>query len=128
MLARIRLLFVVISGLAVASIGTPPLYGQIHGVPASVTSMGFGGSHSRTPGIAASVTSLGPNGFGGGRGRFGNFNGFFGIGTGSPIFARGRRHFRHNFFAGTVPVYGIPYTQVVVVPQDDVADDERQDD
>jgi hypothetical protein len=127
MLARFRLLFVVVSGLALASVGAPAVSGQIHGVPASVTSMGFGGSHSRTPGVAASVTSLGPNGFRGGRTRFGNFNGFFGTGTRSPIFARGRRHFRNNFFAGTVPFYGIPYTQVVVVPQDDLADDEQDD-
>jgi hypothetical protein len=62
---------------------------------------------------------------GGGHARLGNFNAFFGTGTGSPIFARGRRHFRHNFFAGTVPVYAVPYTQVVVVQPDDVADDEQ---
>ncbi|HXE92012.1 MAG TPA: hypothetical protein VNK82_13730 [Terriglobales bacterium] len=39
---------------------------QIHGVPASVTSMGTGAT-SFTPGIPASVTSLGPAGFTGGR-------------------------------------------------------------
>src|SRR5690242_716279 len=38
---------------------------QIRGVPASVTSYGFGGSRSATPGPPASVTSLGPNGFAG---------------------------------------------------------------
>lgn len=38
------------------------MFGQIHGVPASVTSMGLG--RSNTPGIPASVTSLGPNGYG----------------------------------------------------------------
>ena len=38
-----------------------PAFGQIRGVPASVTS--FGPGRSDTPGIAASVTSLGPRGF-----------------------------------------------------------------
>ena len=40
-----------------------PLYPQVHGVPASVTSFGFGGNISAAPGVPASVTSLGPNGF-----------------------------------------------------------------
>lgn len=40
-----------------------PLYCQVHGVPASVTSFGFGGNISSAPGVPASVTSLGPNGF-----------------------------------------------------------------
>jgi hypothetical protein len=127
MRAHIRLLFLAVAGLTFVSVGTPTLYGQIHGVPSSVTSMGFGGSHSRTPGVAASVTSLGPNGLSGGRAQFGNFSGFFGTGTGSLNFTRGRHHFRHNFFPGAVPVYGIPYTQVIVVQPDDVADDDQDD-
>jgi hypothetical protein len=101
------------------------LQGQIHGVPASVTSLGFGGSHSFTPGVAASVTSLGPNGFGGGHARFGNCcsNAFFERGAQSPVVGRGH-HFRGNFFGGGVPVYGIPYTQVVVVqPEGDEEED-----
>jgi hypothetical protein len=36
---------------------------QVHGVPTSVTSIGFGGHFDRAPGIPASVTSLGPRGF-----------------------------------------------------------------
>ncbi len=36
---------------------------QSHGVPASVTSFGFGGNRSATPGVPASVTSPGPMGF-----------------------------------------------------------------
>jgi hypothetical protein len=39
-----------------------PAFGQIRGVPASVTSQGPG--RSSTPGVPASVTSLGPNGYG----------------------------------------------------------------
>jgi len=49
-----------------------PVEAQIHGVPASVTSFGFGGSDNPTPGVRASVTSLGPNGFGNSRPVFGN--------------------------------------------------------
>jgi hypothetical protein len=37
---------------------------QSNGVPASVTSFGFGGSRNQAPGVPASVTSLGPRGFG----------------------------------------------------------------
>src|SRR5215467_1277092 len=40
-----------------------PLYSQVHGVPPSVTSFGFGGNITPAPGVPASVTSLGPNGF-----------------------------------------------------------------
>jgi len=36
---------------------------QVHGVPTSVTSIGFGGHFDRLPGIPPSVTSLGPRGF-----------------------------------------------------------------
>lgn len=37
---------------------------QSHGVPASVTSFGFGGNPNAAPGVAASVTSSGPQGYG----------------------------------------------------------------
>jgi hypothetical protein len=40
-----------------------PLSAQINGVPASVTSYGFGGHFNANPGPPASVTSLGPNGY-----------------------------------------------------------------
>lgn len=40
-----------------------PAAAQIHGVPPSVTSFGFGGSNNPAPGVPASVTSLGPFGF-----------------------------------------------------------------
>src|SRR5438105_10958754 len=45
---------------------------QIHGVPASATSLGPGGFTGRnfSPGIPAGATSLGPNGFTGNRPRF----------------------------------------------------------
>jgi hypothetical protein len=40
-----------------------PLCAQVRGVPASVTSYGFGGNFNPNPGPPASVTSLGPNGY-----------------------------------------------------------------
>src|ERR1700690_2208978 len=41
-----------------------PIQAQVNGVPASVTSFGFGGKNNPTPGVRASVTSLGPNSYG----------------------------------------------------------------
>jgi hypothetical protein len=40
-----------------------PALTQVNGVPASVTSFGFGGHTTPPPGVRASVTSLGPNGY-----------------------------------------------------------------
>ena len=128
--ARIRSILLLLAPFAFVA-GPAFVSAQIHGVPASVTSLGFGGSTSRTPGVAASVTSLGPNGFGRGQARFGNCcaTAFFQGGTQAPIFIRGRhshRNFNHrNFFAGSVPVYGVPYTQVFVVQPELVSDDEE---
>src|SRR4030081_2152557 len=122
MLSPVRSLGVMVAGLALVVVASPRLDAQIHGVPASVTSLGFGGSHSFTPGVPASVTSLGPNGFGGGHARFGNccFDPFFQTGSQSAMFTRGR-HSRHNFFGTTLPFFGttlpfyggysVPYTQ-----------------
>jgi len=98
--------------------------GQVNGVPASVTSMGFGGHF--TPGVPASVTSLGPRGFGGRTSFFTQPQCCV-----SPLFPNnpnGRNfHHRHNqaFFPGT-PVYSLPYTPVVIVPGDDESADQAQ--
>lgn len=124
MLARMRLYFL-FTGLLLLVAGTPRLQAQIHGVPASVTSFGFGGSISSTPGIAASVTSLGPNGFGGSPG-FGHccFNPFFKTGSQPPV-AFQRHRADSAFFPVVVPVYTVPFTQVVVVqPEAATYDDE----
>src|SRR5882672_3007537 len=51
---------VVLLSAAMASVSAA----QSNGVPASVTSFGFGGSRNMAPGVPASVTSLGPRGFG----------------------------------------------------------------
>jgi hypothetical protein len=127
MSARIRLIFCFVS-LFLLAFGVSPLYGQIHGVPASVSSMGFGGSHSFTPGVAASVSSLGPHGFGGGQSRFGGccFNAFGQGGHQSGNFFRGHRGHR-NFFAGSVPFYGVPYTPVYLVQPDSYGYDDEDD-
>ena len=98
---------------------------QSHGVPASVTSFGFGGNPNVAPGVPASVTSPGPQGFGNGPGDFGNGNFQLGLGNrccatrfvpfGTPPFIQangepnGRRpHHGGNGsgqFTGYVPVY-----------------------
>jgi hypothetical protein len=101
---------------------------QINGVPASVTSIGFGGRGNMTPGVPASVTSLGPHGFSNSSGfRFTTccFNNGFVNHPNQPIFQHG--HHRGGFFPVAVPYYYAPaYTPVVVVqqPVDDYADDE----
>src|SRR5260370_42347088 len=74
-----------------------PVQAQIHGVPASVTSFGFGGSDNPNPGVRASVTSLGPNGFGNGRPVFGNCcaNFFFPANLNPPLFSDRQFSDRH---------------------------------
>ncbi len=63
MLTRARLAFVpLVAGLLFLAACLPAV-AQIHGVPPSVTSFGFGGNPNPTPGIPASVTSVGPLGF-----------------------------------------------------------------
>ena len=63
MLANKRFCFLLSLLLALAFATGLPSAAQ--GVPASVTSFGFGGNTSPTPGVRASVTSLGPNGYSG---------------------------------------------------------------
>lgn len=101
---------------------------QIHGVPASVSSFGFGGNFSSSPGVAASVTSLGPNGFGNSPAVFGNccFPGFH-FGGHSSGFS-GRHHGPRTVFF-PVQAYYPPYTQVIVVqPESAVYEDEASED
>jgi hypothetical protein len=97
-----------------------PAHAQIHGVPASVTSIGFGGRFDTTPGVPASVTSLGPNGLQP-RNPFFNepkccINPLFPINS-NPTFGQRRHH--HNrgaFFGGIAPLYSVPYAPVIMVP------------
>ena len=89
----------------------PFLQAQIHGVPASVTSLDSNfHSLANPPGVPASVTSLGPQGFAPGRGCCFNFRGV----ANPPVF-NGQHHRNRNrdngFLNGAVvpyPVY-VPY-------------------
>ena len=120
MLSRMRPFFLLSSLLVLLLSVLLPVHAQINGVPASVTSYGFGGRYNPTPGVAASVTSLGPNGYGHSRIAFGSFNPFFGGNPNPPLFSRHRRGFRHHsFFPGFgSPVY-VPYPEYVGVEPDD---------
>jgi len=64
MVANLRSDFPLILIVVFLLAATLPVAAQVHGVPPSVTSFGFGGSNNPTPGIRASVTSLGPYGYG----------------------------------------------------------------
>lgn len=111
----------------------PPGQAQINGVPASVTSFGFGGSTNPTPGVRASVTSLGPNGYANSRLMFGTCcpNIFFSANPNPPLFSTRRHHHRddrdHGDFAVGVfePAY-IPYAVPYPVEVAD-SDDEPGD-
>lgn len=111
-----------------------PVRAQINGVPASVTSLGFGGSTNQTPGVRASVTSLGPSGYGNSSPIFGSCcaNYFMPANQDPPLFS-GRHHHRGDHYRNpdrgyfplgiSEPVY-IPYA----VPYPVEADDDSPDD
>jgi hypothetical protein len=135
MLAGMRSCFLLSFLLAFSVAANLPVQAQINGVPASVTSYGFGGSTNPNPGVRASVTSLGPNGYGTSRPVFGNFgnccaNFFMPANPNPPLFS-GRHHRRQDrdkdrsYFPIGVsgPVY-IPYA----VPYAVEADDDSADD
>lgn len=154
MLAARRSRFLLCFLLAFSVVTCLPVQAQINGVPASVTSLGFGGSNNPNPGVRASVTSLGPNGYGNSRPVFGNccanffmpanpnpalfFNGHF---SDRQVFNRQsfdrqssghhRRHRDHDFFPVGVsePVYvPVPYAVPYAVPSDDPYAEEADDD
>lgn len=127
MLAHVRSCFLLSFLLVFSVAGCLPVQAQINGVPASVTSFGFGGSNNPNPGVRASVTSLGPNGFGNSRPVFGNCcaNFFLPANPNLPLFS-GHRHRRGNHafspVGGSMPAY-IPYA----VPYVQEADDDSPD-
>ena len=146
MLAGMRSCFL-LSFLLVFSVAAGlPAQAQIHGVPASVTSLGFGGSDNPNPGVRASVTSLGPNGYGSSRPVFGNCcaNFFFPSNQNPALFFGGQfsghhfpgrqssgRHHRHGdhsdfAFGFSEPAY-IPYAVPYEVPYDEEGDDDSAD-
>ncbi len=152
MVAAGRSCFLLSCFLAISLAASLPVQAQINGVPASVTSLGFGGSNNPNPGVRASVTSLGPNGFGNSRPVFGDccanffmpanpnlalfFNGQF---SDRQVFnrqsfdrqssGRHRRHGDHDFSPVGVsgPVY-VPYAVPYAVPSDSPYADEADDD
>jgi hypothetical protein len=96
--------------LAIAFLAALPAAAQIHGVPASVTSI----TPSRsTPGVPASVTSLGPNGYGNSRAGFQFGSGRqFGPGQhrgGGNHGGPGHRGHRRRVVPVYVPYYSYPY-------------------
>jgi hypothetical protein len=151
MLAGMRSCFLLSLLLVFSVAAYLPVQAQIHGVPASVTSLGFGGSDNPNPGVRASVTSLGPNGYGGNRPVFGNCcaNFFWPANQNQGLFFDGRfsghqfsgRHFsgrqssgRHHrrgdhsdFPVGVSEPAYIPYAVPYAVPYDDEADDDSGD-
>ena len=99
----------------------PSARAQVNGVPASVTSMGFGGRFGTAPGVPASVTSLGPNGLHP-RNPFFNepkccINPLFPISS-NPNFGRHRHRNRGASFGGVGSFYSVPYTPVIMVPSE----------
>src|SRR5262245_25355520 len=88
---------------------------QINGVPASVTSIGFGG-HFGPQGVPPSITSIGPRAIVPNH-QFSNqpnccINPLFPVNPNPPLFQGGRHHRRNGF--GAVAVY--PYAVPIAVP------------
>ena len=113
---------------------------QSNGVPASVTSFGFGGSRNQAPGVPASVTSLGPQGFGPGFQCCATR--FFPPGSHPPIGGfhhhngSGNQSSNFGMFPGYVPIYSYGgyypgYSPVIVAQQEESAasaqDDETEE-
>jgi len=108
MLAGMRSCFLLSFLLVFSVVACLPAQAQINGVPASVTSLGFGGSNNPNPGVRASVTSLGPNGYGNSRPVFGNCCGnfFFPANQEQALFF-GSQSSGHHFF-GVIPAAVVP--------------------
>jgi hypothetical protein len=119
--ATVAVLVLVTLGMAATA------WAQVNGVPASVTSLGFGGHF--TPGVPASVTSLGPNGFRGHNPFFTQprccINPLFPRNSNSHLF---RHHQRQLAFPVGVPVYTMPYTPVIIMQpgEDQVVEEEEE--
>lgn len=116
MLAGVRSCFLLSFLLVFFFAASLPAHSQINGVPASVTSLGFGGRFNPTPGVRASVTSLGPNGYGNSWPIFGGccVNFFMPQNPNPPLFSgrHRRRRAEQNYFPIGIsePVYvPVPY-------------------
>ncbi len=111
---------------SVTSIGFGGNFDRAPGPPASVTSLGFGGQFGRTFGPPASVTSLGPNGLQG-RQFFTTpdccINPLFPSAANPPRLFHHRHHHDNNAFF-PVAVYPVPYPVAVEPAADDSMDEE----
>jgi hypothetical protein len=118
--------------LSILAAAPVTLQAQINGVPASVTSYGFGGNTNPNPGVRASVTSLGPTGYGKSLPLFGGWGGTLFIPSGSTnSFPESGRHHRgkHGNHAPLViaePAY-IPYLVPVSGEPDEDSDSYSDD-
>ena len=126
MLAGSRYCFLLSFVLVFSVAACVPTQAQINGVPASVTSLGFGGHDNPNPGVRASVTSLGPNGYGNSRPAFGNwgYSFFLPVNPNPPLSSGRHRHHGEQAYFGVEPVYipyAVPYVQEA--DDDDSADD-----
>lgn len=110
------------SVLLFAAFGVSVCAAQSRGVPASVTSFGFGGNRSATPGVPASVTSSGPFGF------QCCINPLFPLNPNPPMGNFGFRRHHHDIFPVFVPLYGQGYQPVIVVQPGDQASEEYSED
>ena len=121
-----QLIRLTVAGFALGMFATLTAAAQINGVPASVTSIGFGGHGSKISGVPPSITSLGPNGFGSRSPFFSEptccINPLFPVNSNPPIFSR--HHNRFSGFTGFVPFYSVPYTPIIVMqaPDEEPAD------
>ncbi|MBZ5721769.1 MAG: hypothetical protein LAO03_15430 [Acidobacteriia bacterium] len=106
-----RLIAATVAAFALAL--APAVMAQINGVPASVTSIGFGG-HFNSPGVPASVTSIGPLGLTPNHVFFTQpccMQPSFPIVHNHTVFP----HRHHDFFPLAVYPYGVPYPVAVPV-------------
>jgi hypothetical protein len=121
-----RAVSALVAGFALILI--PSALAQINGVPASVSSIGFGG-HFNSPGVPASVTSIGPRGLVPNHQFFTTPNCCI-----NPLFPTapvvpGRRHHHgdRGLGFGQVAVYPVPYPVAVPVSEEEVAPDQADE-
>ncbi|HUK26315.1 MAG TPA: hypothetical protein VLV49_17165 [Terriglobales bacterium] len=115
----------------------PPAQAQIHGTPASVTSINFGGHYN--PGVRASLTSLGPQGYTP-HGQFFRtpnccMNPLFPLNPNPPRIGHHRPYSYGYGYGGygaaypvAVPVYVLPYGEDVQQPEEQVVTSEPAED
>ena len=123
MLSGVRCCFLLSFVLAFSILTVLPVQAQINGVPASVTSLGFGGRAIN--GVPSSVTSLGPNGYGNSWSIYGNCcaNFFMPANPGTPLIAGRHHHHRKDH----EPLLGVGIMEPVYVPYA-IADEGDDDD